>query len=344
MEQDFIGLSVDLGAVARNWQALAARAGAARTGAVVKADAYGLGATQVVPALHAAGARDFFVAITAEGRAIRPLLPDDVRIFVMEGPRSGDDLRGLIPVINSPEQWFRHRATTPAAPFAVQVDTGMSRLGLTPGDWAALRAEMLAAGPQLLMSHLYCADEPEHPANARQLAAFRRMTDGCGVPRSLAATGGILLGPDYHFDMVRPGVGLYGGQPFAGAEPAVQLTIPVIQSREVEAGAEVGYGAAFTAPRRMRIATLGAGYADGLPRSLGGRLQLWAGGQAVPAVGRISMDAITADVSALADIPPALTVIGPQQTVDQLAAQAGTIGYEVLTSLGRRYPRRYLSA
>ena len=344
MEQDFIGLTVDPGAVVRNWRGLAARAPQARAGAVVKADAYGLGAAQVVPALHAAGVRDFFVAQTVEGRAIRPLLGDDSRIFVMEGPRPGDDLRGLIPVINSPEQWFRHRATAPSAPFAVQVDTGMSRLGLTPGDWAALRAEMLAAGPVLVMSHLYCADEPVHPANARQLATFRAMTDGCGVPRSLAATGGILLGPDYHFDIVRPGVGLYGGQPFAGAEPAVHLTVPVIQTREVEAGCEVGYGASFTAPCRMRIATLGAGYADGLPRSLGGRLRLWAGAQAVPAVGRISMDAITVDVSALADVPPALVVIGPHQTVDQLAAQAGTIGYEILTSLGRRYPRRHIPA
>lgn len=343
MAADFIGLTVDLGAVVRNWRALAARASTARAGAVVKADAYGLGAAQVVPALFSAGVRDFFVAITAEGHAIRPLLPPEARIFVMEGPRPGDDLSGLVPVINSPEQWFRHCAISPGAPFAVQIDTGMSRLGLTPGDWAALRAELLAAGPQLIMSHLYCADEPGHPANARQLTAFRALTEGCGdVPRSLAATGGILLGPDYHFDILRPGVGLYGGQPFAAAEPAVHLTIPVVQTREVEAGAEVGYGASFTAPCRMRIATLGAGYADGLPRSLGGRLRLWAGDKAVPAVGRISMDAITADVSGLADVPPALTVIGPHQTVDDLAAQAGTIGYEVLTSLGRRYVRRYL--
>ena len=342
MVADFVGLTVDLGAVARNWLAMAARAPGARAGAVVKADAYGLGAAQVVPALYAAGARDFFVAITPEGHAIRPLLTADARIFVMEGPRPGDDLSGLIPVINGPEQWFRHCATHPGAPFAVQIDTGMSRLGLTAGDWTALRAEMLAAGPQLIMSHLYCADAPDHPANTRQLEIFRSLTDGCDVPLSLAATGGILLGSDYHFDLVRPGVGLYGGQPFAEAEAAVHLTIPVIQTREVEAGVEVGYGAAFTAPHRMRIATLGAGYADGLPRSLGGRLQLWAGDRMVPAVGRISMDAITADVSGLADVPPMLTVIGPQQGVDQLAAQAGTIGYEMLTGLGHRYARRYL--
>ena len=338
---DFIGLTVDLGAVVRNWRALAARAPTARAGAVVKADAYGLGAAQVVPALFAAGVRDFFVAITAEGRAIRPLLSPEARIFVMEGPRPGDDSAGLVPVINSPEQWFRHATTSPGAPFAVQIDTGMSRLGLAPGDWAALRGELLAAGPALIMSHLYCADEPGHAANARQLAAFQAVTEGCAVPRSLAATGGILLGPDYHFDITRPGVGLYGGQPFAGAEPAIQLTIPVVQSREIEAGTEVGYGASFAASRRMRIATLGAGYADGLPRSLGGRLRLWAGDRAVPVVGRISMDAITADVSDLPDVPPALSVIGPHQGVDDLAAQAGTIGYEVLTSLGRRYPRRY---
>lgn len=344
MAQDFIGLSIDLGALMRNWAALAAHAPSAKAGAVVKADAYGLGADQVVPALYAAGVRNFFVAQTSEGRAIRPLLADDARIFILEGARPGDDVAGLIPVINSPEQWFRHQAGGPTRPFAVQIDTGMSRLGLAPDDWAALRSELLAAGPALLMSHLYCADEPDHPANTRQLAAFHAMTDGCDVPRSLAATGGILLGADYHFDIVRPGVGLYGGQPFAGAEPVVRLDIPIIQSRWVEAGAEIGYGASFTADRRMRIATLGAGYADGLPRVLGGRLRLWSGGQAVPAVGRVSMDAITADVTALEDIPAALEIIGKNQSVDDLAEQAGTIGYEILTSLGRRYPRRYLSA
>lgn len=339
---DFIGLTIDLGALVRNWQALAGKAPQARAGAVVKADAYGLGAAQVVPALVAAGARDFMVAQTGEGRAIRDLVPADGRIFVMEGPRPGDDLRGLIPIINSPEQWFRFRSAHPSAPFGVQIDTGMSRLGLMPGDWAALRAELLAANPALIMSHLYCADDPDYPANARQLQVFRDLTAGCNVPLSLAATGGILLGSDYHFDMIRPGVGLYGGAPFETAEPVVTLTLPLIQHRMVEAGAEIGYGASFTAPMRMRIATLGAGYADGLPRSLGGRLRLWADGHEVAAVGRVSMDAITVDVTALAEIPDRFEVIGSHQGVDALAAQAGTIGYEILTSLGHRYPRRHV--
>ncbi|MDO5604667.1 MAG: alanine racemase [Paracoccus sp. (in: a-proteobacteria)] len=342
MEHDFAGLTIDLGALVRNWTALAARAGTARAGAVVKADAYGTGAARAVPALTAAGARDFFVAQAHEGRAIRDLVPADGRIFVMEGIREGDDARGLIAVVNSPEQWFRHQTMRPGAPFAVHIDTGMNRLGFSAGDWAALRAEVLAARPALLMSHLSCADEADHPASRRQLAAFRAATDGTGVARSLAATGGVLLGPDYHFDLIRPGVGLYGAMPFAGAEAVVSLALPVVQIRQIEAGAPVGYGEGWIAPRRARIATLGAGYADGLPRALGGKLRLWAGDRPVPAVGRVSMDAITVDVTDLPDVPPVLEIIGPHQGVDDLAAAAGTIGYEVLTSLGRRFPRRYL--
>ncbi|MFV0385521.1 alanine racemase, partial [Paracoccus sp. (in: a-proteobacteria)] len=210
-----MGLQIDIAAIVANWKALAARAPLARAAAVVKADAYGLGAARVAPALYEAGARDFFVALASEGQAIRPHLPADARISVLSGHMEGAELSGLVPVLNSPEQFFRDRVMRPGAPFAIQLDTGMNRLGMEPAEWDAIRAEVLAAGPAFIMSHLACADEPAHPANAAQLAEFRRMTEDCGVPRSLAATGGILLGPDYHFDLVRPGVGLYGGLPFA---------------------------------------------------------------------------------------------------------------------------------
>ena len=339
-----MGLVIDIAAIQANWKALAARAGSARPGAVVKADAYGLGALRVAPALYQAGARDFFVALAGEGRAIRPHLPDDARIFVLSGHMEGADLAGLIPVLNSPEQFFRDRALRPRGPFAIQLDTGMNRLGMEAAEWAAIRAEALAAGPQLVMSHLACADEPDHPANAQQLAAFRAMTDGIGVPRSFAATGGILLGPDYHFDLVRPGVGLYGGEPFADAKPVVTLSLPVVQTREVKPGESVGYGYNWTAARPSRVATVAAGYADGLARALGreGKLRLWAGDRACPVIGRISMDLITVDVTDLPEVPPALEILNARQGVDAVAALGGTIGYEILTSLGRRYERTYL--
>lgn len=338
-----MGLVIDIPAIVANWKALAAKAPGAGAAAVVKADAYGLGAARVAPALYNAGARDFFVALASEGREIRPLLPDDARIFVLSGHMEGEDLAGLIPLLNSPEQFFRDRALRPGGAFGIQLDSGMNRLGFEPGEWAAVRAEALAAGPQLIMSHLACADEPDHPANAQQLAAFRAMTEGCGVPRSLAATGGILLGPDYHFDLVRPGIGLYGGEPFLDAQPVVTLALPVIQTREVRPGESVGYGYSWTAERPARIATLAAGYADGLARTLAreGRLTLWAGEHAVPVVGRISMDLITADVTGLPFVPEALEILNVRQGVDAVAALSGTIGYEILTSLGRRYARTY---
>lgn len=337
-----MSLTIDLAAVVANWRALADAAPGAVTAAVVKADGYGLGAVPVVRALRAAGARDFFVFTAAEGQAIRPDLGPDARVFVLDGHMPGAALDGLIPCLASPEQYFRDRSLRPRGPFAVQIDTGMNRVGFAPDDWAALRAEVLQAGPVLLMSHLSSADDPASIASARQLRLFRDLTDGAGVARSLAATGGTLLGPDYRFDMIRPGIGLYGGLPFAGALPVVRLDLPVIQTRTVEAGETVGYNATWTAPRRTRIATVAGGYADGIPRSLAGRLTLFAAEVEVPVVGRISMDSMGVDVTDLPEVPQALTLIGPQRGIDAYAALNGSIGYEALTALGRRYERRYL--
>jgi alanine racemase len=346
-----MGLTIDLAAIAANWAALARRAPGARAGAVVKADAYGLGAARVAPALYDAGARDFFVAQAAEGRAIRRLLGPGARIFILSGHMPGEDLTGLIPVLNGPEQFFRDRALRPRDAFAIQLDSGMNRLGFEPAEWAAVRSEALSAhtdegtGPALVMSHLMCSDEPDHAANAAQLRAFREMTEGVSAPRSLAATGGILLGPEYHFDVTRPGIGLYGGEPFAEAQPVVTLSLEVIQTRSLNAGEAVGYGCTWTAPRPCRIATVSAGYADGLPRALSGKgLRLWAGERSVPVVGRVSMDLITVDMTDLPDVPETLEILNDRQGVDAVAALAGTIGYEILTSLGPRYPREYRPA
>jgi len=199
----------------------------------------------------------------------------------------------------------------------------------------------LQARPRLLVSHLACADEPGHPMNHHQLATFRAMTEGCEVPRSIAATGGILLGPDYHLDLTRPGIGLYGGAPFTDAYPVVALDLPVIQIRDVAQGETVGYGGAWTASGPVRIATLAAGYADGVLRYLTNRATVWAGDTPCPVVGRVSMDLLTVDVTHLPEVPESLALLGAHQGIDDLAEAAGTIGYEILTALGDRYRRRY---
>ncbi|MFN0116229.1 MAG: alanine racemase [Paracoccaceae bacterium] len=339
-------LTIDLDAVAANWRALAALSGAGtETAAVVKADAYGLGAGPVSARLAREGARTFFVAAAEEGAAVRAVLGPGPAIFVLAGHMAGD--AGLLaestlaPVLNSPEQLALHLSALSGHPFAIHLDTGLNRLGIEPDDWAAVGTDAIAAGPAFVMSHLACADEPRHPSNTAQLAAFRRLTDGLAVRRSFAATGGILLGRDYCFDLTRPGVGLYGAAPFADARPALRLSLPVAQTRWVEPSESVGYGRAWTAPARTRIATVAAGYADGLPRSLAGRLRLWAGDRPCPAVGRLSMDLITVDVTGLAEVPENLDLLGPRQGIDALADAAGTIGYELLAQLGRRYARTY---
>ena len=339
-------LTVDLDALAMNWRALNRRvARSSAMAACVKADGYGLGVARVVRTLWRAGARTFFVAQAEEGRAIREELGPAPEVCVFSGHMEGDAplLRRdkLTPMLNSVDQLLRHVEAMPDHPFGIQLDTGMNRLGLEPVEWQAVRDIAMAAGPRLVMSHLACADEPKHPMNERQLALFREMTDGLDVPRSLAATGGVLLGQDWHFDLCRPGIGLYGGRPFETAKPVVRLSVPVIQVRDVDPGETVGYGASWTAKRKTRLATVQAGYADGLIRAMGGKAVLYAGRTACPLAGRVSMDMLTVDVTDAKDTPDALDILGPEQGVDDLADAAGTIGYEILTSLGARYARVY---
>ena len=340
-------LTIDTGAIVANWTALdRASGGATETGAVVKADAYGLGAEQVATALARAGARRFFVAVAEEGAALRDVLGPGPEIFVFSGHMAGDTeairLADLIPLLNSTGQLTRHFEALPGQPFGIQLDTGMNRLGLEPAEWAAVREIVLGQGPKLVMSHLACADDPGHPMNVRQLALFGELTEGIAAPRSLAATGGIVMGPEYHFDVTRPGVGLYGGLPFEDARPVVRLEIPVVQVRQVAARETVGYANAWIAQAPSRIATISAGYADGLIRAMGDAARVFSGGVACPVVGRVSMDLITVDVPHLPGDPDTVEILGPRQTVDDLAEAAGTIGYEILTSLGARYERRYL--
>ena len=285
------------------------------------------------------------MALAEEGAALREALGPGPEICVFSGHMPGDtdminDL-SLVPMINNIDQMLRHVEALPGAPFGIQLDTGMNRLGMEPAEWAALRDIALAQNPVLVMSHLACADDAAHPMNARQLQAFREMTDGIDVPRSLAATGGIHLGPDYHFDLTRPGVGLYGGLPFVDATPVVTLEVPVIQVRELEPGETVGYGNSFTASRPSRIATISAGYGDGILRGMGPRASLMAGETRCPVAGRISMDLIGVDVTDAPELPDRLELLGQHQSIDTLAGWADTIGYEILTSLGARLSRVY---
>lgn len=339
-------LTIDLDAVVANWRALdRMSAETVRTGAVVKADGYGLGLGQVGRVLAQAGARSFFVATAEEGVRLRRVLGDGPEISVFSGHMDGDtaliDQAGLVPMLNSPEQLTRHFEALPGHPFGIQLDTGMNRLGMEKREWAAVAEVALSQRPRLVMSHLACADEPEHELNAVQLGAFIEMTEGINVPRSLSATGGTLMGPLYHFDMVRPGIGLYGGRPFEAARPVLRLRLPVIQTRLVKAGEIVGYSMTWTAKHDSIIATVSGGYADGLIRSMSNKATLFAGATPCPLVGRVSMDLLTIDISHLTEVPDYLDILGTSQGVDDLADVSGTIGYELLTQLGGRYERTY---
>lgn len=341
----FATLTIDLAALTANWKLLNSIS-QGKAGAVVKADAYGLGIAPVAKALARAGARSFYVAIAEEGAALRKVLGKGPQICVFSGHMAGDtklirDAK-LTPILNSVDQMLRHAEALPGHPFGIQLDTGMNRLGMEDVEWAAVRELALAQNPALIMSHLACADEPDHEMNAHQLAMFLDMTQDINVPRSLSATGGILLGPDYHFDAVRPGIGLYGGLPFVDAQPVVSLDIPVIQIRDVAVGETVGYGNSWIARSPSRIATIAAGYADGIIRAMGPKAHLYSKSSIVPVAGRISMDMIGVDVTGLAADPEHLELIGRHQSVDTVAGFADTIGYEVLTSLGARHKRVYI--
>ncbi len=340
-------LTIDLDALAANWRALdRLSAQGVQTAATVKADGYGLGIAPAARSLAGAGARQFFVALAEEGVTLRELLGPGPDIFVYSGHMAGDAGMiagaGLVPMLNSVEQLTRHFEALPDHPFGVQLDSGMNRLGMEPAEWAAVADLVLGRAPELLQSHLACADDPDSPMNPQQRSTFKQMTEGMKVPRSLAATGGTILGRGYHFDITRPGVGLYGGAPFERARPVVHLSIPVIQVRDVEPGESVGYGCTWTARAPARVATLAAGYADGIIRAMGNRAQLHAGEIPCPLVGRVSMDLLTADVSHLDEVPDSLELLGDNQGIDAVAGAAGTIGYEILTALGDRYNRHYV--
>ena len=358
-------LSIDLGALARNWRALDKVSAGALTAAVVKADAYGTGIEQASKALHAAGARFFFVATPDEGMAVRAAVPD-AHIFILYGLYPGAAnlyiRQNLMPVLSSMsmlEEWMaKCIERNEAYPAAFHFDTGINRLGFRLNEASLVREsiEKLGYAPQMVMSHLACADTPNHEKNRTQLALFGSvMSQFPGIPASLSNSAGLMTGRDYHFQMVRPGIALYGGRAVGGRknpmQPVVTLHVPILQVTEGRTGESVGYGATYTLNRNSKLAILGYGYADGFLRALSGTNprpggKVFIRGKLCPVIGRISMDLTVVDVTELgADLPTpgeGAEVLGANVSIDDQADAAGTIGYEILTSLKGRYSRNYV--
>lgn len=353
-------LTIDLAAIAANYRLLQSRLGSVTCGAVVKADAYGLGAARVAPALFAAGCRHFFVAHLGEAIALRRSLSAAASIYIMHGIFPGGEAtcvdHDLIPVSNSPAQLARWSAQAHASarglPAIIQIDTGMARFGFTAPDLASLATDLRPLDVRYVMSHLACADTPAHPANAEQRARFDTLRARFpNVPATLAASSGTFLDPAFHYDLVRPGAALYGVAPTTGEpnplHPVIRLDAKIVQLRDVPAGTPIGYGHSVRTTAASRLATIAVGYADGYLRNGSNHGAAWFGDVALPIMGRVSMDSIVLDASAVpADALREGTfveLIGPHRGVDAVADDAGTIGYEILTSLGRRYHRRYIS-
>lgn len=348
-------LTIDLDAIRENYRRLKARLRGVPCAAVVKADGYGLGAAVVSSALGKEGCRSFFVAQASEGIALRRALGGGPDILVLNGIHPGAEdecaAAGLVAVANSAAQLAAWRTVARRRggrlPVAVQVDSGMSRLGMPPAEVEALGPDALdGLELKLVMSHLACADEPDNPVNEKQRIAFEGLRRKLPpAPASLANSSGIFLGDAYHYDLARPGAALYGVNPAPGkpnpVRQVLRLEAKVIQTRELTADIGIGYGHAYRTTAPLRTATIALGYADGWPRRAGAAA--WLDGVRLPFAGRVSMDSIVLDVSAL---PPdrlrpgdLVELIGPRQTVDDLAAVAGTIGYEILTGLGARFHR-----
>lgn len=338
-------ITVDPSAVVRNWSSLSARTGS-ECAAVVKANAYGLGVDVVIPPLVAAGCRTFFVALVEEGLAVRRLAPD-ATIYVLNGvfgdPRPAVEA-ALRPFLSSPRALGEWGAT---APFALNVDTGMNRLGVTPEEALTLSAEGIR--PALVASHFACADTPDHPLNVVQEERFAAVSRAFPhVQASLANSAALLTRAGAHYDLTRPGIALYGGRAAEGVpplEPAAKLESRVIQVREALEGEAVGYGAAERLRRPARLAVASLGYADGYLRAAGGSnakpgAPAFVNGYTVRLCGRVSMDLVTIDVTdAPCERGDPIEFFGPNVPLDAAAAAAGTIGYELLTGLSGRAER-----
>lgn len=358
-------LTIDLSAILANWRCINNQLGGhASAAAVIKANAYGLGAEKVGPMLYGAGCREFFVATFEEALATREYLEPDARIYVLGGVRRGAERmfvqHALSPVLHTVEDIRRWLAivkeTTLPPPCAVKINTGMTRLGLEVQEWLAFLTaadDLQALSPALVMSHLACAEEPDHPLNHQQLHQFQAVVAATrpllpAARFSLANSSGVYLGDAWHFDLVRPGAALYGINPQPSKpsplKPVVHLALPVLQVRELTSNVSIGYGASAQASAPTRLAVAAGGYADGLHRTIGRAGFGMLDQHRVPVVGRISMDATIFDVSAanLEDEDKMIEVLNNELTVDGWTERTGALGYDILTSLGYRYQRRYV--
>lgn len=352
-------LRIDLAQLKANYEALKTKSGRAKVAAAAKADAYGLGLEQVGRALYGAGCRIYFVATAGEGKILRDAVGPNSAIYVLNGPAPRDQgvLLGakLKPVINSMKQakfWGEIARSVNEPPYtAIHIDTGMNRLGLTADEVAELgrdKALWSALNPEYVMSHLACAPQADHPMNGQQLQRFKALSAQLPpTPLSIANSAGIYLGRDYHFQLVRPGIALYGGNATTNpaqevTKPVISLLAPILQVKEVAAGETIGYNGTFTAKRDMKIAVLGAGYADGIPVALSNRGTAIIHDQAVPIVGRISMDLTVIDVTDVhlpVSVGGVVVFLGDQ--LEDQAKVAGTINYELLIRMGQRLRRDY---
>jgi alanine racemase len=356
-------VTIDLAALQSNFKTLVAQAHsfspAIETGAAIKGEAYGLGMEPCAKALWAAGCRSFFVARPFEGEQLRAILPEAL-IFVLDGLYAGQAdyylQHELYPALISLDEAKDWAVNGKGRPCAVHVDTGINRMGLTGDEFIQIVAMRDQLRIIMVMSHLACSDEPAHPLNIKQrdlFVKYRAMLPD--VPASLANSSGIYLGDGYLYDLARPGVALYGGNPLPGhpnpMKTVVTLQLKIMQTRFVKQGDTIGYSATWTAPRDSRIALLGAGYRDGIPRKLSWSAdkapgQVFVAGKRVSIVGRVSMDMMAIDVTDLAEVETQrgtlVELFGPNLTVDEAAGFAGTISYELLTHLGNRYARRYI--
>lgn len=358
-------LTVDLDAIAANWRLLRDRTAHRNVTAVIKADGYGLGVEPVARTLAQAGCETFFVAHLDEAIAVLSAFEGNTapRVAVLNGLHTPGDAavyaeHGILPTLNDLGQvdaWSRfRRARETALPALLHVDTGMSRLGLDRRETEILIAEperLAGLDIRYVMSHMACGDTPDHPLNREQRDRFADVT--ARLPRAaeggmLAASSASFLGPDYHFDAIRPGVALFGGRPNTvernPMRPVVTLEARILQTRRIDPPETVGYGAAHRVEGETVIATIAVGYADGFLRSLSSKARARVGETDVPVVGRISMDLITIDVTKVPGVKSGdvVTLIDGRETIDDVADKAGTIGYEILTSLGSRYARRYV--
>jgi alanine racemase len=339
-------LQVDLAALVANYQLYCGQS-AKNVGAVVKADAYGLGVAAVSRTLYAAGCREFFVASTEEGLTLRGILAE-ARIYVFEGatPDTVERLAAakLVPVINHAGQldaWRSHRQL----PIAVHVDTGMARLGFPENIAASTFTDF---NVEVLITHLACADTPDHPMNAAQVRRFELVSARFpGVRTSVGNSAGLLLGAPFSGELGRPGIGLYGGNPFTDRSNPTHcvatLSAEVLQVRDLAAGTPLGYGATYVASRALRVAVVGIGYADGLPRLLSSRGEAWVDDRRCAIVGRISMDLTLLDVTGVAVATgDAVQFFGDRISADEVGGWADSFAYEVLTGIGQRVERIYL--